>query len=404
MKSSNKIIFLSMILSNILFADAIADDKKEQSMGNILSSMSESSTEGRSTDSTVSLPNKTRKMTGYDEALSLTFFQSSELPNKTQVGVDSAMAFNVEGYQNELNKIARDKAEKERLEAEEEYKASHEIKYVSGYCMLNKQIVVERLATYAYLDCDFSGTIGRGQLAISLVPEFYAKALIGNPLYLITKDNDRLPVHNGVVMTKDKNSVNLANVVNDRLVQKIAITSGYKGLGVVAQQAQAFLDAKSAARYQTSSTVTGGDNPVVVQDTKVLQPRIEDYFATALVQTVGEIAKIVGENLVENLPYTFQAHKGSVFYVDLELTGSSNMEGYKISEPNIVKQEPTFKDGREVPVAHEVIPVMNNLSNQGGRTIPGSPSKTEYNKQKSGSPQPGGRPSTILIPSLNTKK
>jgi len=364
----------------ILFAAPAKDKGKEQTLDNILGSMSESSLEGRTTDSTVSVPTQVRAMSGYDEALSLTFEEHNREPIETEKSIDSKIAFDVEGYQDELNKLKQQKIEEVQAAAEEAYRAEHEVKFVSGYCILDKDILVERIATYAYLDCDFTNPIGRGKLAVSMVPEFYAKALVANPLYIVTSDN-RYPVHNGVVMTKDRNSVNLANIVNDRLIQKIAISGGYRTLGIVAQQAQAYLNAKSEARTQTTSTVTGGDNPVVVQDTKVLQPKSEDYFAVAVLQSVSELAKIVGENMIENLPYTFKANKGAIYYVDLELTGANNMEGYKIREPNIIKTEPSFLNGKQTMPPKEIVPVLNGV--QGSSVNSGSNTniapQTRYN-------------------------
>jgi len=348
----------------------VLGDGGNQSSNNVIKSINSTGINSRTSDSEIKTPGRVIKLEGYDEAIfeQMEYFDSLDVPGEK--GKSALNAFNVILYQKKISDdIALAEAEKEKLETLE-IKKKKKIRYAQGYCYLSRDILVERLATYAYFECDFSEPIGKAKLAVSMVPEFYAKAIIANPLYVVTKDNKRMPISSGVVMTKDKNSINLANIINDRLLEKIIVTSGYKGVGVFAKQAQSFLDAKSAARYSQTSTTTGGLTPVVIQDTRIKQPRIEDYFATATVQLVSELTKIIGENMVKNLPYTFKINKGNVFFADLEFADDGKMEGYKINQENIVKREPAFNDGLEEEIEVEVIPVKNqhNIGNTPGST------------------------------------
>ena len=376
-----KTVLLSVTVALVISGQAIAEEaysldgenstslvlpnkntpKATQTAENILDTMSEGGIDTRGTDSDVHIPGAERKMTGYDEALLEHIRMANNMPVSTQTGTDGKFAYDVEGYHISLQKEAAEQAREELQNRQDKNLAKEHIRYAKGYCFLSKDILVRRMATYAYFDCDFSEPIGRARLAVSMVPEYYAKALVGNPLYVSYGDK-RLPVANGVVLTKDKNSLNLANIVNDRLLEKIVVTSGYTGLGIVAQQAQNYLTDKSAARTQTTSTVSGGLTPVVVQDTRTLQPRIEDYWAAASIQAISEIAKIIGENMVENLPYTFKADKGSIYFADLQFAYDGNMEGYKIRQSNIVKKEPAMKKGilTQNPKNSPAIPVLNN--------------------------------------------
>lgn len=335
----------------------------EQGSANIIDQMSKGGFADNTSNAEVNPYGTSGKIYGYEEA---TFEHLKEVERdqgqRIEMAVDLAgHAYDVEGYQKE-----REREESERRLAMINVKQQAEnerniVRYGYGYCYLNDDIIVERLATYAYLDCDFNEPIGRASLAVSMVPEFYAKALVGNPLYVITRDNTRIPIQNGVVMTKDKNSVNIANIVNDRLLEKIMITGSYKSLGIVAQQTQAYLDAKTASRTTSATTITTGDNPVVINDTQTAPPKYSDYWATATVQVVSELAKIVGENMVENLNYTFKANKGSIYYVDVQFSDDKNMEGYKIQTDNIVKREPVFINTEHTNnIKLETIPVLNN--------------------------------------------
>lgn len=231
-----------------------------------------------------------------------------------------------------------------------------------GYCYLDEEVSVQKIASYVMLSCDLNQPIGHVTLGVSMVPEFYAKALIGNPLYIV-KDEERVPIRNGVVMTKDRNSINLASIVNDNLLKKIMATSAYKGIGVAATQAQEYLNQKIASDTQQSSGIQGGLTPITTTVTNTRPPDPYTYIAVAGIQIVSQIAKIVGENYVQDLPFTFKIAKGRVFYVDLQFTPDENMEGYKMKENNIIKQAPGLgdKSGKLQPEKPtEVVPVLNN--------------------------------------------
>lgn len=349
----NILIFLTVYSCTFLFA--------EQSSDNVIDSISE----GTSRDSTSSdlNPNKNRAKRNYNEEVAYGLFEHYE--NIEEKDIEPIK---------EIEKFAFDiKAEKERqrtkylkerlalLKAEKEkYEKENFIKYGRGYCYLDKEIVVERLANYAYLSCNLNYPIGKVTLAISLVPEFYGSALIGNPLY-VQKGEKRIPIKNGVVMTKDKNSINLANLVNDRKLQKMIATGLYKSAQIATVQAQAYLQERIAARQIQETIVSPGGvgGSVVSTTTNRIAPPKEDYYLATTFAIVGELSKIIGESFVKDLPFTFKAFKNSVYYVDLQFSDDENMEGYKMEENNLFKKEPTFNSKEESQIT-ETLPVLNN--------------------------------------------
>jgi len=250
-----------------------------------------------------------------------------------------------------------------------------------GYCYLDEEVAVQKIASYVMLSCDLNQPIGHVTLGVSMVPEFYAKALIGNPLYIVRED-ERIPVKNGVVMTKDRNSINLASIVNDSLLKKIAATSVYKGIGVVATQAQEYLNQKIASDTQQQQGVQGGLTPITTTITNTRPPDPYTYIAVAGIQVVSQIAKIVGENYVQDLPFTFKIAKGRVFYVDLQFANGDDMEGYKVLQPNVIKKAPGLAEGKDgilQPVKPtEIVPVVNNHMKE-NKVTRGSTSATTRN-------------------------
>jgi hypothetical protein len=286
-------------------------------------------------------------------------------------------------------KAAASKAKAKRKSEEEKTL----VKFVKGYCYLHNDVVVERIATYANLDCDFPQPLGRASLSVSMTPEFYAKALVANPLYVV-KDNVRLPVLNGVVMTKDQNSINLANVVNDRLLKKILATGTYRGIGVAAQQAQAYLNAYQESLKHEQAVVLDGNTTGVVTTTNTEKPSPGLYAAMAGVQFISEMAKIVGENFVRELPFTFKAFKGSVYYVDLQFAPGTHLRGYTVPGKNLVKQEPEFEEGI-LQDRKSIDPILiEPVSTKNGASLPPLPASPQVSSQQTAGslpPLPGGK-------------
>jgi len=355
----NKIIH-SVVLASLLVGVAHSADS-DRIINQMTGGKGVSST---TTNTDLDPHSRSSRVGNYEEVLYQHLVNSERDEEPVVPATPASYSYDISGAEKEKEKIAHDRR-LALLEAENKIIAQEKIdsrpKYARGYCYLSKEIIIERLASYAELNCDFNNPIGHATLTVSMVPEFYAKAVIGNPLY-VTKNEERFPISNGVVMTKDKNSINLANFVNDRLTQKIAASSLYKGVGVVAQGAQAYLTQKEQSRIQQQVVVQPGLTPVTTIATNTLPPDPYTYLAATGIQLASVLAKTIGENYVNSLPYTFKLNAGSVFYVDVQFAHDGNMEGYKIKQPNLVRPNPTFIDGREQQVKIEKIPVLNNHS------------------------------------------
>jgi len=377
MKKKFIFISLSILLCSELFATV-------QSGENITTQRNEDGINTRATSRELSPEPQNKNIKNYDEVVYQHILTSQRGQRELEADTSPGQyAFDAKAERETKEKAA--KAERLALLQKAEEKTKKELKdftrFGSGYCFLDKEVFVQRIATYAYFTCDFAKPFGKVQLATSLVPEFFAKALIGNPLYVI-KDGKRFPIKNGVVMTKDRNSINLANFVDDRQTERISATVGYKGLGTLAQSAQAFLEQKNLA--DTEETVVTDSNGLGNTTTgyrRVAQPDPFVYLINAGVQFASESAKIIGEAYTTNLPYIFKVNKGSIFYVDVQFADDVNMEGYKIIQDNIIKKEPTYIDGVATNQITETVGVRNNHGGQDGTekvTSSGRASKKPY--------------------------
>lgn len=247
-------------------------------------------------------------------------------------------------------------------------------KFSEGYCYVKNDVEVEKIATYAYLSCDFSESIGKAELVVSLVPDFYAKALVAKPLYLnlidANRKKQRIPIVSGAVLTQDKHSINVANIVNDRKLEKLIAAGTYTTLNAATQSAQLYLTDLRASRvqqsYQTTAT-TGG--VTTTSATNVQKPMASDYLIAGGLQLVTDLAKIIGESVANDLTYTFKVNGDSVMYADVELSDTRLIRGFDANVPNVIKKQPVFditkgkeidQDVTEVPIR----PIKNNQPTQ----------------------------------------
>jgi hypothetical protein len=245
--------------------------------------------------------------------------------------------------------------------------------FTEGYCYVKYDTEVEKIASYAYLSCDFESPIKRAELVVSLVPDFYAKALIAKPLYLNIIDSDRkkqrVPIESGAIMTQNKLSINIANIVNDRKIEKLIASGTYVTLNAATQQAQLYLnDLRQSRTQQTTTQSMSIAGPSTTTATNTQKPDPNDYILAGSLQLVSDLAKVIGEAVVNNLPYTFKINKDSILYADLELTNTKTLRGFDAEVPNLIKRQPAYDitTGKEQNDGTTAVPIRssNNSQNQ----------------------------------------
>jgi len=348
MTTKNYIILLLMLFSSILLSASDIDRIMEQSGVKINTSSANDKVEKREAKKSVY---------NYQEVVYQRLMDNERAQGSPKQAneVSSFAAKNVEIQKKKIAALSKKyRASKQKSDKKKSY-----VSFASGYCYTETEITVERLATYAYLSCDFEKPIGHATLALSVSPDFYAKALIGTPMY-IQKGKYRLPIVSGAVLTKDKNSINIANVVNDRKIAKITTMGVYTTFSVATKTAQEYLKMKQEAATTTSTdTIATTSGTTTVTATNTSEIPIENYLVSGAIQLVSELAKVVGEVMINDLPYTFKIYKNSVFYVDLELSGDENILGVRavLKDGNMAVREPIFRlDGTfDDPESTEVI-------------------------------------------------
>jgi len=262
-------------------------------------------------------------------------------------------AENVNSSRKKQAQLAK-KIQKEISKKAEKEKTTPRFAY--GYCYSDEPIEIERLPVLAYFKCDLQPPFDKKTLAVTLTPDFYAEAVIGTPKYIQDGD-DRIPIVSGAVLTKDRNSINLANVVNDRKIARLTVKGLYTTTSVATKYAQAYLKMKETAATQQDQTTlgtTGGTTTIATTNTKEIP--ISNYLAGVAIETVSSLTKAVGEAFIQELPYTFKIYGNNIYYVDLQMSGQSNLVGYGVNgssgnNKGFVQKQPKFTlDGKSTIV------------------------------------------------------
>ena len=284
------------------------------------------------------------KVYNYDEVVYEHIKLHESQPIKTSIAKKVDASFNIEEYRKKQEIAMKEKLEekiKESLREQEKMKYM----FTEGYCNVKNDIKVDKIATYAYLQCDLEH-LGKTELAVSLVPDFYSGALIAQPLYVtafIQGRKVKLPVHSGAVLNATKTSINIANIVNDPKVKKYMAAFGINSANIVTQKAQEYLEAKRESEKEETVVAVGtGQNTTIMKSSKTKPPKKSDYIAAATVMVLSEMSKALGSLALSELDYVFFVKRGSVLYADMMLDIPPYLRGYMIENNSLVKKQPDF--------------------------------------------------------------
>lgn len=239
----------------------------------------------------------------------------------------------LQAQQNAITKQETQKAQEEATKPD--------MRYLQAYCTLPNEVTVERLASYAILSCDFLN-YGRGNLAITLTPDFYSLALVATPLH-ITINNHKFLVSEGVVLNAARTSINIATSVNDYKIKKIVAAGGIALGNSVTAAAQQYL-----SQYEQSQTKqSGGDSyvtdGVIVSPnatTNTDKPDTVTYLATAGIEFMSKMVEIVGNSYLDSIPYTFKINQHTLLFADLQADFNTNgIRGVNFAPDNFVQTD-----------------------------------------------------------------
>jgi hypothetical protein len=182
-----------------------------------------------------------------------------------------------------------------------------------GYCTFENKINVYTKPINAKTICVLTNNEGkslRGYLYGKLVPDLQNKVLYFRPIFFETEDGKIKPVETLMVMTADKKTNNVANIVNERVLEKVLANASSKTLEDVREALK-----QKYGEGQTQNIYVSGDLVVQKRDSsliKIDQLAFKDFLTTI----AEEFANLTKKNL-SNIPTIFTVEQGQTIYVEL---------------------------------------------------------------------------------------
>lgn len=263
--------------------------------------------------------------------------------------------------------------EQEKLKKEQEAKESEAVAYFAGgYCTVNTPVKIIRNSEFTTLNCllDFGdGEFRDAQVFAGVYPNYKKETLTVLPIYATFNNQNKVSL-DGVVLTADKGSLNVADHVENFKIRELVAEYGLAINDVAYRYANAYMSQLISSQTRTTVdyvTVPDPSNPnnqsavipVVTNETR--PPKIEDYFAISGIELISKLFSIGAKNLLEDNEPLFRIYKGKRVY--LEGVISVDNKGMAKKFGRIAEQErsSTLKDNRvwrdekkDILMRHEV--------------------------------------------------
>lgn len=225
-----------------------------------------------------------------------------------------------------------------KAEKEQQQKEINETRtvYLSGYCFTKNEIEVEHIQSYSLLDCEFEDNdlnIKQSKLMTMFVPITNRNALIGTPIYLLGKNNKKLPVETGVILTLDRTSMNIANFINDKKLKKISGDVLTQTGDIFLNQSMAYMnqlqESKKREEINSSASISG---TTITKTTNTEAPDFSTYLVHSGIQLISGILKLGGILISEDKYPLFKVYQNSGFYADFIVVLNSEKNNTRTKE------------------------------------------------------------------------
>lgn len=305
MKTILKITFSILTLSNLSFADNT----------NISKNIIESASEGREVV-------KEQKLEPIDiNRASNTLYKSETILNwHYALQKENQRGSEVMGRKGENLFVSNLKEEDIAKEQDKENQV--ELVAVKGYCFIKEEVNVGKQPSSLRVDCQ--SNVGGIILFANLVNVNEKAALMADPKY-IEKEGVRFNIKSAIVLNEEKTSYNLATFVNDKKIAEIgwgALSYSSDELkNATNEYLKALQESKREQKVEYATTTDGAGNSYMqpIQTTNTQKPQVSDYFYTAGVNILADIAKSTAEVFKKDLPYLYQIVPQTKIWIDLQV-------------------------------------------------------------------------------------
>lgn len=287
------------------------------------------------------------------------------LNNKAVVLADNV------GVYNQKMKELQDIEDKKKAEQEKEENQTKTI-YFTGYCFTRNAIEVENIQGYGIVDCSFEDNelnISTSKMMAMFIPITSRNALIAKPIYLLGKDNKKIPIQTGVILTLDRTSLNVANFINDKKMKKLTGDLMSQTGDIALNQSVAYLnqleESNKREEVVLNSSISGTTQ---TKTTNTEAPDATTYLVHSGIQFVSGLFKLGGLLLSEDKYPLFKVYQDSGFYADfvVEINGDKKGKVTKESKEleKIDYQDKAYEENNKpISIGEDVTPQKLQLPN-----------------------------------------
>ena len=251
-------------------------------------------------------------------------------------------------------------AERKALELKREKERQNPAYYVGGYCSVNTPVKIVRNSEFTILNCLLNfgeGQYRQADVFAGVYPNFKKETLTVLPIYATLQDGNKVSM-DGVVLTEDKASLNIADHIERFKIRKLISEYGLTINDVAYRYANAFMSQLIASRTTQKVEYVTVDNgvdsngnrqtstvPVVTQRT--LPPKAKDYFVMAGIELFSKIFAIGAKDLMADSDPLFRIFKGKRVYIEGVVTVDNKGMARKFGALNTQEHERINSDNAE---------------------------------------------------------
>jgi hypothetical protein len=194
-----------------------------------------------------------------------------------------------------------------------------------GFCRMKTPVEISRASEFSTLSCliNFGKSEYRKvEVFIGVYPDYKKEMLIGLPIYA-TFENGNRAIVNGIVMRKDKGSVNIADFVDGQRMRKLIGENALAINDVAYRYSTAYMMALQASRIReeveyvnTVDPNTGNSVPVPVATRNIAPPKATDFFAAAGIEIATRLFASIGKDYLYDTRPLFKIYEGKMVWVE----------------------------------------------------------------------------------------
>lgn len=195
--------------------------------------------------------------------------------------------------------------------------------YTGGFCSVVTPADISKSSEFTTLECllDFGGEIRRADVFVGLYPDHKREMLVGVPIY-ITFENGNRASFDGIVLRKNKGSMNLSDWTDNKRIRKLLAEGALIANDIAYVYGTRYLNAleesntKQKTDYITVSDNNGSTRIIPVTSTSNEKPKAKNYLIAAGLELLTSLFSMAGKSYLYDAKPLFRMYSGKKVYLE----------------------------------------------------------------------------------------